>query len=80
VLFSVDELLDCRKRRQGRKQITEYLVKWAGYGHEHNTWEPAVNIADPDLITQFEANVAARQKEVASGKQQRRCLRAVRRR
>jgi hypothetical protein len=55
VLFLVDQLLDRRTRMQGRKRVTEYLVKWQGYAPEHNTWELATNIEDPDLIKQFDA-------------------------
>jgi hypothetical protein len=55
VLFLVDQLLDRRSHMKGRKRVTEYLVKWKGYAPEHNTWEPASNIEDPDLIKQFEA-------------------------
>jgi hypothetical protein len=61
VLFEVEQLLDVRVRKQGRKRVQEYLIKWAGYGHENNTWEPAINIADPDLITAFEQAQQARQ-------------------
>jgi hypothetical protein len=36
--------------------VTEYLVKWEGYSHEHNTWEPELHIADPQLIADCEAH------------------------
>ena len=39
-------------RRKGHK--VEYLVKWAGYSAEHNTWEPKVNILDKRLIDNFQ--------------------------
>ena len=32
----------------------EYLVKWKGWGHKFNSWEPKENIADPMLIEIFE--------------------------
>jgi hypothetical protein len=54
--------------RQGKhaakKKIQElrYLVKWAGYGIEHNTWEPAANCQNcPDKVQQYWDSVAARQ-------------------
>ena len=30
-----------------------YLVKWEGYGIEHNSWEPWDSVHAPDLITEF---------------------------
>ena len=36
----VEKILDVRKSR-GRLQ---WLVKWLGYGNEHNTWEPKKNL------------------------------------
>jgi hypothetical protein len=35
--FEVEDILDSRQRG---KQI-EYLIRWEGYGHEHDSWEPA---------------------------------------
>jgi hypothetical protein len=40
VEYEVEEILDSRRRRN--KQF--YLVKWQGYGHEENTWEPLSNL------------------------------------
>ena len=54
IVFFVETLLASRPAKRGRKHIKEYLVKWQGYDHEHNTWEPADNILDPELITVFE--------------------------
>ena len=34
--YEVDEILDSRIYR---KKL-QYLVKWKGYGHGDNTWEP----------------------------------------
>ena len=58
-VFVVEALLDTRTRSVGRRKVVEYLIKWAGYGHEHNTWEPESNIRDPDLLADFKASVAA---------------------
>ena len=30
-----------------------YLVKWDGYGVEHNSWEPWDNLHAPDLVSEF---------------------------
>ncbi|KAJ9523325.1 hypothetical protein QJQ45_005365 [Haematococcus lacustris] len=39
--FTVNHLLQHRKNKQGKD---EYLVRWSGYGPEHDTWEPASNL------------------------------------
>lgn len=59
-LWSVERLLDVRTRtskaRAGRgKPKTErsFLVKWTGYGVEHNSWEPETHIVDKTLIDDF---------------------------
>ena len=30
----------------------EYLVKWLGYGHEHNSWERAKAVANAQQLVQ----------------------------
>jgi len=41
--YEVERILDCRDVRSGKKMQREFLVKWLGYGHEHNSWEPEAN-------------------------------------
>jgi len=41
--FNVDRILDHRDKRYGKRTVREYLVRWEGYGPEHNSWEPAAN-------------------------------------
>jgi len=36
VLWEFERILDHRKHGHDK----QYLVKWKGYGHEHNSWEP----------------------------------------
>uniref|UniRef100_A0A914CX87 Chromo domain-containing protein n=1 Tax=Acrobeloides nanus TaxID=290746 RepID=A0A914CX87_9BILA len=49
-VYAAETLLKERKRN-GK---TEYLVKWKGWSTKHNTWEPADNILDDRLISDFE--------------------------
>ncbi len=37
------------------KPKLQYLVHWAGYGGEHDSWEPEVNLRDaPDPVAKYE--------------------------
>jgi hypothetical protein len=51
--YEVESILDTRKRRNG---VQEYLVKWRGYSSEHNSWEPAENFQDVEILTRFHEN------------------------
>jgi len=47
--WEVEEILDSRwywRRFQ-------YLIKWKGYGHEHNSWESASEVSAPELTMEF---------------------------
>ena len=48
-VFEVEAII----QKRSKKEKIEYLVKWAGYTSEHNTWEPSENIKDPRLIQEF---------------------------
>ena len=50
--FIIGKLLDVRYlgAKRNRKQ---YLVKWRGFGNEHNTWEPMSSLP-PKVIKSFE--------------------------
>jgi hypothetical protein len=63
-LYKVELILDYRARRVGKgrrkRLVHEYLVKWAGYTSEHNSWEPAAHFT-PDLA---EALAAAKRRAI----------------
>jgi len=45
----VEEILDSRMVNQRLR----YLVKWEGFGVEHNSWEPWDNVHAPELVVDF---------------------------
>ena len=48
--YEVESILDTRKRHNK----TFYLVKWLGYGHKENTWEPLSNLKDTrEALSEF---------------------------
>lgn len=54
-IFKVEMLLDSRIKKRGSRRTTEYLVRWEGYSPIHDSWEPASNILDKSLITEFKS-------------------------
>jgi hypothetical protein len=54
--YEVERILNHRNRKipNSKRYRREYLVKWAGYGHEHNSWETKKNCQDSeDLIQEY---------------------------
>jgi len=47
--WEVEEILDSRWYRRR----FQYLIKWKGYGHEHNSWGSASEVSAPELTTEF---------------------------
>jgi len=44
--WEVEEILNSRWHRRR----FQYLVKWKGYGCEHNSWESASEVSAPELV------------------------------
>ena len=57
--FEVDEIINHRKRRRGRKfNKIEYLVVWKGYPVYDSTWEPEENLANaPEKVAEYYSRV-----------------------
>ena len=58
--YEVQSIIDHRDVRsgRGRTQMREYLIKWLGYGPEHNTWEPDKNLANcPAKLSEYLAEL-----------------------
>jgi transposase InsO family protein len=47
--WEVEEILD--SRLVGRK--LKFLIKWKGFGREHNSWEDAADVHAPELVQNF---------------------------
>jgi len=47
--WEVEEILDSR----WHQRRFQYLIKWKGYGHEHNSWESASEVFAPELTAEF---------------------------
>ena len=55
-LYTVESLLDHIVVRKGRGKIYKFVIKWEGYGEEHNTWEPESNlIGCGDMVREHKA-------------------------
>jgi len=47
--WKVEEILDSH----WHQRRFQYLIKWKGYGYEHNSWESASEVSAPELIVEF---------------------------
>lgn len=48
--WTVHDVIEHRDRRVGRKPVRDFLVKWEGFGPEHNSWEPEANLREDELV------------------------------
>ena len=56
--YELDRLINKRRFRRGKGEVTEYLVKWKGYGPEYDQWMNVKDLADaPDLVRDYEQSI-----------------------
>lgn len=49
--YAVESIVDKIVTSDGK---VHYLLKWKGYPHSDNTWEPEENLNCPELMEKFE--------------------------
>ena len=64
--YTVEDIVSHREKPWGRKDTSrnrpvryDYLVKWTGYGAEHNTWEPQEALSDCKALDEYWKNPKA---------------------
>ena len=57
--FKVESIVDHKTRTNGTGvKAWFYLIKWAGYGHDQNTWTPAGDFHGSDVILKYHVSRA----------------------
>ena len=51
--YEVELVLLHRDVKIGKRSRCEYLIKWVGYNHEHNSWEPENGMNCDELIAAY---------------------------
>merc|ERR1719319_498596 len=69
--FEVESIIN---KRMDNGEI-EYLVKWKGWEHEDNTWEPEENLSCKDVIAQY--NIKQEDLENDAPTESKECIAAV---
>ena len=56
--YYIERLLDRRAIKQGRTRITQYLVKWEGYGPQHDDWRTLKELSNATtLVKEYEESL-----------------------
>lgn len=58
-IYEVEAVLKHREVKKGKRVVKQYLIKWTGYGHEHNTWEPEKHLNQACLSEYWHQPLAA---------------------
>ena len=58
-IWQAEKLLDKRTKKVGDRSLVHFLVRWAGYGSEDDTWEPLANLASgaKKMVNAFNARL-----------------------
>jgi len=48
-VYEVEDIINHKPIKDGRHHTWQFLAKWKGYGHEHNSWEPIKSFTAPEL-------------------------------
>ena len=67
--YEVEEIINHRKWRRGKRTKIEYLIVWKGYLAHEMTWEPEENVANaPEKISEYyrrvEGNTSPKEERV----------------
>jgi hypothetical protein len=65
-LYEVEELVDKKVTKSG----VRYFVKWTGYDHSQNTWEPKEHLPD-EMVEEYEEKLKKKKKEKAENNTKR---------
>ena len=57
-VWEVETLLAEREVKAGKRSRTQFLIRWAGFSPEEDTWEPHANVLSHSLIHDLRARVA----------------------
>jgi Chromo (CHRromatin Organisation MOdifier) domain len=49
--YEVEQILN--SRRWGRGKKLQYLLRWKGYSHAHDSWQDTTDVHAPDLIAEY---------------------------
>jgi Chromo (CHRromatin Organisation MOdifier) domain len=51
--YEVEQIMN--SRHTGRTRRLQYLLRWKGYSHAHNSWQDATEVHAPELVKEYYA-------------------------
>ena len=52
--YEIDRLVRKRRVRKGKGWSIQYLIRWKGFGPEHDTWQPERDVMDTVALDEYE--------------------------